>query len=118
MLIAVGHGVFQTLQLKIIMYYSIHCSLTHSNFSLNLASCSVSLWCALLAKHQIVYGLLHQCSLVCAPNVVVRCRDDDPRWPFFESFAAVHPAHFCSNPSAGTLLSTDDYCNPSTKLNS
>src|SRR6218665_3813269 len=44
----------------------------------------------------------HQCSLACAPNVVVRCRADDPHWPFFESFAAVHRGHFYSNPSAGT----------------
>src|SRR6218665_3070864 len=33
--------------------------------------------------------LLHHCSLVFAPNVVVRCRADDPRWPIFESFATV-----------------------------
>ena len=62
--------------------------------------------------------LLHQYSLVCAPNVVVRCSADDPRWPFFESFAAVHRGHVYSNPSVETLLSTDDNCNPSTILNS
>src|SRR6218665_2539467 len=67
-----------------------------------------------LAQHR----LLHQCSLVCAQNEVVRCRDDDPSCPFFESFAAVHRGHFYFNPFPGTLLSTDDYCNPSTILNS
>src|SRR6218665_2424718 len=48
----------------------------------------------------------YQCSLVCAPNVVVRCRADDLRWPFFESFAAVHRSHFYSNCSAGKTTVT------------
>ena len=48
---------FQTFQLKVIMDYSTHCSPTHSSFSFDLTSCSVSLQGILLAQYKIVYGI-------------------------------------------------------------
>src|SRR6218665_2682376 len=99
MLITVGHGVFSDTSAE-----------DHHAFQFLFES--GELFCEFVVRPSGLAQdrLLHQCSLVCAPNVVIRCRVDDPRWPFFESFASVHRGHFYSNPSAGTLLSTDDYC--------
>ena len=110
MLITLGHGVFSDTSAEerhVLLYNALF------PYSFQFLFESGELFCELAQDR-----LLHQCSRMCAPNVVVRCRADDPCWPFLESFATVHRGHFYSNPSAGTLLSTDDHCNPSTILNS